>query len=73
MKNIQYARNAQTDAMCAQYVLLRQIAIRIHLCAFDSLEILALDERFDTLLDHVDFWLELAGELAERLGDELLM
>jgi ribosome assembly protein YihI (activator of Der GTPase) len=64
---------AHTPRGCAPSVLLRQIAIRIHLRAFDSLEILALDERFDTLLDHVDLGLELACELTQRLGDELLM
>jgi hypothetical protein len=53
--------------------LLSQVTIRIHLCAFDTFEILALNERLDSLLDHVNFWLELLSQLAKSFRDELLM
>jgi hypothetical protein len=54
-------------------VLLSKIAIRVQLRAFNPLEVLTLNKRFNALLDHVDFRLELTGELTQRLGDELLM
>jgi hypothetical protein len=54
-------------------ILLRQITIRIHLRTINAFEILALDQRFYALLDHVDFWLELLRELTKSFRNELLM
>jgi hypothetical protein len=53
--------------------LLSQIAVRIHLRVLDPFEILALDKRFDALLDHGDLGLELRSELIQRLENQLLM
>ena len=58
--------NANRNRLC-------EVPIRIHDRSIDALEILALDERLDTLLHHVDFGLELASQLAEGFEDELLM
>jgi hypothetical protein len=40
---------------------LRQISIRIHLRAINTFKVFTFNERFNSLLDHVDFWLELLG------------
>ena len=48
-----------------------QVAVSGGLGVLDALEKLALNQRLDALLDHVDVGLELVGELADRLGDEL--
>lgn len=48
-----------TPIVNANRVFLRQIAVRINLCAIDTFEVFALNKRLDPLLDHVDFRLEL--------------
>jgi hypothetical protein len=67
------AKTPEGDACTCEKELLCQVTVRIDLCAIDALEIFALNQRFDTLLDHVDFGLELSGQLTKGLGDELLM
>ena len=52
---------------------LSKVPIRVHLRPVDAFKILTLNKRFDPLLDHIDFGLELADQLAESLKDELLM
>lgn len=51
----------------------RQVPIRIYLRIFHALKIFALNERFDTFLDHIDLGLELSSQLAKSFRDKLLM
>ena len=50
---------------------LSQVLVRRHRRLLNPLQVLALDQALDALLDHVDVGFELRGELRDRLGEEL--
>jgi hypothetical protein len=52
---------------------LSQVSVRINLRPIYTLQIFTLNKRLDALLDHIDLGLELANELTECLGHELLV
>ena len=47
-----------------------QVPVARNRSLLDTLEVLALDEGFDPLLDHRDVGLELRGELGDGFGQE---
>ena len=50
-----------------------EVAVRVDRSAVDALQVLALDQILDAPLEHVHLGLELAGQLRNRLGDQLLV
>lgn len=47
-----------------------EVSVARSASVFDALEVLALDERFDFLLDHRDFGFELRGKLGDGFVEQ---
>lgn len=73
--NLQSLDRRERKRSCAwsQIRKLCQVAIRRPLGILHALQILAFDQAFDLLLDHVDIGQEPCGQLLDDFGNELLV